>query len=49
MIRANIGEDCEGTMTRFLHGLNRNIAKLVELHQYIDMDDMLHMAIKIEK
>ena len=49
MIRANINEDREATMARFLHGLNRNIADLVELHHYIDMDDMLHMAIKIEK
>ena len=49
MIRANIDEDREATMARFLHGLNRNIADLVELHHYVDMDDMLHMAIKIEK
>ena len=48
-IRANIDEDCEATMARFLHGLNKNIANLVELHHYIDMDDILHMAIKIEK
>ena len=49
MIRANIDEDHEATMSRFLHELNRNIADLVELHHYVDMDDMLHMAIKIEK
>ena len=49
MIRANIDEDHEATMARFLHGLNRNLADLVELHHYVDMDDMLHMAIKIEK
>ena len=36
-------------MARFLYGLNRNITDLVELHHYIDMDDMLHMAMKIEK
>ncbi|XP_044470617.1 probable pectinesterase/pectinesterase inhibitor 51 [Mangifera indica] len=49
MIRANIEEDHEATMTRFLHGLNSNIANLVELHYYVDMEDMLHMAIKIER
>ena len=40
MIRANIDEDREVTMARFLHGLNRNIANLVELYHYVDMDDM---------
>ena len=49
MIRVNIDEDCEAIMARFLLGLNRNIADLVELHHYVDMDDMLHMEIKIEK
>ena len=49
MTRANIDEDRKATMARFLHGLNRNIADLVELHHYVDIDDMLHMAIKIEK
>ena len=49
MIRANIDEDREATMARFLHSLNKNIADLVELHQYVDMDDMLHMEIKIKK
>ena len=49
MIRANVVEDREATMARFLHGLNRDIANLVELHHYVDLDDMLHMAIKVEK
>ena len=49
MIRANINEDREATMARFFHGISRNIADLVELHHYVDMDNMLHMAIKIEK
>ena len=49
IIRANIDEDRKATMARFLHGLNKNIADLVELHHYVDMDDMLHMAIKIGK
>ena len=48
MIRVNIDEDHEVTIARFLHGLNRNIADLVELYHYVDMDDMLHMVIKIE-
>ena len=60
MIRANVEEDRKATMARFLHRLNRNIARflhglnkkiadLVELHHYVDMDDILHMVIKIEK
>ena len=49
MIRVNIEEDREAIMARFLHGLNRNIVDLVELHHYIDMEDMLHIKIKIEK
>ena len=31
MIRANVEEDREATMTRFLNGLNRDIANVVEL------------------
>ena len=31
MIRANVDEDREATMARFLSGLNKNIADLVEL------------------
>ena len=31
MIRANVVEDREATMARFLNGLNRDIANVVEL------------------
>ena len=31
MARANVEEDREATMARFLHGLNRDIANLIEL------------------
>jgi hypothetical protein len=36
MIRANVEEDREATMARFLHGLNREIAYIVELQHYVD-------------
>ena len=49
MIRENIGEDQEATMARFLVGLNQEIANLVELQDYVELEDMVHMAIKIEK
>ena len=49
MIRANIEKDKEATMARFLFGLNHEIANLVKLHHYVDLEDMVHMAIKVEK
>ena len=49
MIRANLEEDKEATMARFLSGLNREVANLVELHHYVDLEDMVHMEIKMEK
>ena len=48
MIRANVDEDREATMARFLLGLNWEIANLVELQHYMELEDMVHMAIKIE-
>ncbi|XP_016733212.2 uncharacterized protein [Gossypium hirsutum] len=49
MIHADIQEDREATMARFLAGLNREIANVVELQHYIEVVDMVHMAIKVEK
>ena len=50
MVRANVQEDRESTMARFLAVLNMNIVDKVELQYYIEMEDMLlHMAIKVEK
>ena len=48
-IRANIEENRETTMARFLLGLNHEIANLVELHHYVYLEDMVHIAIKVEK
>jgi hypothetical protein len=49
MIRANVVEDREVTMARFLSGLNRDIAHVVELHHYEEVEDMVHMAMKVER
>jgi len=49
MIRANVVEDKEATMARFLNGLNQNIANVVELQQYMELEDMVHMAMKVER
>ena len=47
-IRANVEEDREAIMARFLNGLNRDIANVVELQHYVELKDMVHMAIKVE-
>ncbi|KAH9769333.1 Endonuclease [Citrus sinensis] len=49
MIRANMEEDRESTMARFLNGLNREIADKVELQHYVEIEEMVHKAIKIEQ
>ena len=49
MIRANIVEDREATMTRFLKGLNRDIANVVELQPYVELEDLVNIAMKVER
>ena len=49
MMRANVDEDEEATMARFMGGLNKEIANMVELHHYTTIEDMVQMAEKIEK
>uniref|UniRef100_A0A2N9IM79 RNA-directed DNA polymerase n=1 Tax=Fagus sylvatica TaxID=28930 RepID=A0A2N9IM79_FAGSY len=49
MIRANVEEDQEATMARFLSGLNRDIANVIELQHYVEIEDMVHMAIKWDR
>ncbi|XP_038979001.1 LOW QUALITY PROTEIN: uncharacterized protein LOC120109324 [Phoenix dactylifera] len=49
MIRANVEEDREATMARFLQGLNLDIANIVELQHYVELEDMVHMAMKVER
>ena len=48
MTRANIEEDRETTMARFLASLNMQIQNEVGLQHYVELEDMVHMAIKIE-
>ena len=48
LIRANVEEDREATIARFLNGLNQDIANVVELQHYIELKDMVHMAIKVK-
>lgn len=49
MIRVNIEEDLEATMSRFMSGLNWEIANIVELHHYIELEDLVHIAMKVER
>jgi hypothetical protein len=49
MIRANVIEDQEATMARFLNGLNRDIVNVVELQHCVELEDMVHMATKVER
>ena len=48
MVRANIEEDREATIAKFLAGLNQEVQNVVELQHYVELEDMVHMAIKIE-
>ena len=49
LIKAQIEESQEAIMTRFLHGLNREIQDIVELHHYVSLEDLIHQAIKVER
>lgn len=49
MIKANIEEDPEVTMSRFLGGLNREIADVVELQHYVEMEELVNLAMKVER
>ncbi|KAJ4713035.1 Mutant gag-pol polyprotein [Melia azedarach] len=49
MIRANIEEDREATIVRFIGGLNKKIANVVDLQHYVEVEELFHKAIKVEK
>ena len=48
LIQANVEEDREATIARFLNGLNQDIVNVVELQHYIELKDIVHMAIKVK-
>jgi len=49
ILRTNIMEDIEAIMTRFLCGWNKKITNVIELQYYVKLEDMIHMANKIER
>ncbi|KAM0822562.1 hypothetical protein ACQ4PT_071423 [Festuca glaucescens] len=48
MIRANIHEDEEQSMSRFLYGLNPNVKRVVDLQPYRNIVELEHLASKAE-
>ena len=49
MTRLDLEEDREGTMAHFIGGLNKEIADRVELQHYVELEELVHLAIKVEK
>ncbi|RDX70810.1 hypothetical protein CR513_49910, partial [Mucuna pruriens] len=48
LVIAQIVETQETIMTRFLHGLNRDIQDIMELHDYTSISTLVHQASKVE-
>ena len=49
MIRASITEDDDKKVAQFLGGLNRQIVDIIELQPQGDLEDVVNLAIKVEK
>ena len=49
MIRANVTEDDEQTMARFLNGLNHPIKKIADFQPYSNLIELVHQATKAER
>ena len=49
MIRVNIMKDREAILTRLLNDMNGEIGNMVELKHYIELDYVVHMAIKVKR
>ena len=49
MISTNVEEDKEATMPRLLTALNKEISNVVELQYYMELEDMVHLAMKMER
>ena len=49
MIRANVMEDDEQTMTRFSNGLNHPIKKIADFQPYSNLLELVYQATKAER
>ncbi|XP_072081028.1 uncharacterized protein [Arachis hypogaea] len=47
--KANIKEESETTIARFLSGMNRDIANTVEHLLFVTIEDLVNLAIKVER
>ncbi|XP_073109485.1 uncharacterized protein [Elaeis guineensis] len=48
-MRCDLREPQEQTITRFLGGLNKEIADTVELQSYVFLDDVIKLPVKVER
>jgi len=48
-IRANLYEDKDALIVRFLNWLNHDIRDIVELYSYLDLQELVHQAIRVEQ
>jgi hypothetical protein len=49
MLRADLQEDGEAVMSRFMGGLNREIQDRLETQHYVELEEMLHKAVMFEQ
>ena len=49
MMRAEVQQDLEATMSRLLKCLRPEIVEIVELQYYLDMNELLDKAMKVER
>lgn len=49
MIRVKVEERPAATMARFLESLNKEITNVLELQNYVDMEEMVYKATKTER
>jgi len=47
-IKIDMHESEESKMARFVSGLKRDIQDMVELHEYSSLENLVHLAIKVE-
>lgn len=50
MIRSNVkDDDREAIMVRFMNSFNHDIAHILKLHHYMELKEMVCIAVKVEK
>jgi Uri superfamily endonuclease len=49
MIEANVEKDNEAIMARFTNDINHDITHIVELYHHVELEEMVYMAMKMEK